>query len=55
MKTVGSFICGSIGGLIAFGLVVLIGITAGLPAGPGWWVIGLPFILWMGYLATIDR
>ena len=50
-----SAITGSIAGLTLFGLVVLAGTTLGLPGGPGWLILGVPFVMWMGYLAVIEK
>lgn len=52
MKIV-SALAGAVLGLTLFGLVALVGTTLGLPEGPGWAVVGVPFIVVIAYLASI--
>lgn len=47
--------CGFLLGVVAAGIVVTIASGLGLPEGPGWWALIIPFLLFMTYAGAITE
>lgn len=52
---IGSFLAGSVLGLMIFGAIVAFATTLGAPGGMWWLIPGLPFVIVIGVLAAIDK
>ena len=48
-------IAGFIMGILGAGILISIATAAGAPSGPGWWLIILPFLVFMTYAGAITK
>lgn len=52
---IGRAIAGFVMGILAAGIIISIGTAAGLPSGPGWWAVIVPFLVFMTYAGAITK